>query len=290
MSAFSRLEARVVAPAVQRLLAIAPPIRPLPRLRSLLWCKGTLPGDLVGEFKASLVGLRYDDDIVRTGGSGPYETHLLQSTHPTTRRARYGLCYGRSRRPFYPTTVKPGTECCRPMPALHYRLMLAMWRATRHKLPARFASIPPDTLHIQSFEMGHRRDKMGYHTDSRPNPKRRDDSDYVIAQEQGSPVLLLNLGSDFMYWTVRIVDGGVIDRRMSLKDQVCIRLRDEELLAWLVEDDHAFKHGVWPPPDVREGMRWSVVCRWSSVRVVEHANEWPYRRVEGSVMEERVVM
>ena len=50
------------------------------------------------------------------------------------------------------------------------------------------------------------------------------------------------------------------------------------MLLWPERDDHTHKHGAWPPPDVREGTRWSVVFRWSNgVSEDRYDLEYPHR-------------
>ena len=129
----------------------------------------------------------------------------------------------------------------------------------------------------QAFDIK-RRDKMGFHTDSKPDPRRPDQQ---VSVEKGSPVLSLNVGEDFMFWTVPIVNGDVIDKKQKLayKEARGFRLVDGMGMLWPAVDDHAFKHGVWCCRDVKTGMRWSLVFRWSALPAERFRVEYPHRIV-----------
>ena len=131
---------------------------------------------------------------------------------------------------------------------------------------------------VQPFDLK-RRDKMGYHTDSKPLARAKHAE---VAQAQGAPVLTLNLYEDFMFWTIPIINGDVIDKkqRLDYKQQVCIRMSDGVSMMWPEADDHAFKHGVWPCPCMSDAsVRVSVVYRWSNPErpLQRFALEYPHR-------------
>lgn len=169
-------------------------------------------------------------------------------------------CRGGRLKSYASGTVQPGTQTARHVTPLYWTLNLHVWRAWWHHLPPAFQARPPDLIHLQPYCLS-RRDFMGYHTDTRRDPRRPEQQ---IAVEDGSPVLLLNLGSDFLYWTRELEPGTAVDPRQGAGRQTCIRLEDGQMLLWPERDDHTHKHGAWPPPDVREGTRWSVVFRWSN--------------------------
>jgi hypothetical protein len=135
-------------------------------------------------------------------------------------------------------------------------------------------------VHVQPFKKG---EKMNYHTDTRPNKKRKLDKQ-VLATQMFAPTLSLNLFDDFLFWSIPIVEGTVVDARQSLdyRSQRCIRLSDGMSMCWPMSDDHAFKHGVWPCPSMRDAaVRVSVVYRWSNPALVESFElEYPYRIVQ----------
>ena len=101
---------------------------------------------------------------------------------------------------------------------------------------------------MQFFDLS-KRQKMSYHTDSRPDKRK---PDQICGQEKGSPVITVNLHTDFYFWTVPIVDGDVINPKMKLDygDERAVILQDGVCMLWPECDDHKFKHAVKPPPDM----------------------------------------
>ena len=251
--------------------------KPLQHLESLILPASTLPAAILQQVVEDLPRVRPDDDVVRQGGCGPYSVHLNDSDYRSTRRTRMATCNHGKLKSYHSGTVKPGTESMQHIPPLYWRLNLHVWRAWWHHLPPTFQKRPPDLIHIQPYCL-QRRDFMAYHTDTKRDPRR---SQQQIAVEEHSPVLLLNVGTDFMYWTREIINGNSVDSRMSAGKQTCIRLEHGQMLMWAWRDDQLYKHGAWPPRDVREGMRWSIVFRWSNgVSEDFYDLEYPHRIIK----------
>ena len=84
-------------------------------------------------------------------------------------------------------------------------------------------------------------------------------------------MLSLSLFDDMNFWYHRdIRHTGGVQRAFTLSDGMA--------MMWPTLDDHLNKHGVWPLKGVREGMRVSLVFRWSS-RVAPFDPKPPYRIV-----------
>ena len=153
-------------------------------------------------------------------------------------------------------------------------------------LPTEYQELgPPDLAAVQAFEWWQH---MNYHCDQKRDRRR---PDQPIAQAEGSPVLSLNLFEDFLFWTVPIVNGDVIDKKQKLdtKQQMCIRMSDNMSMLWPKIDDDMFKHGVWSCPSNRPGggLRYSIVFRWSNPRSVERFDLAYPHRIVLSAIEER---
>lgn len=110
------------------------------------------------------------------------------------------------------------------------------------------------------------------------NPARRNPQDQTVSQATGSPTISLSLGEDFLFFFKEIIDADCIETQQQFKDSKCIRLSHGIILIWNAADDHKFKHGVWPPSEVRAGMRWSIVFRWSSLGADKYESSHPFRK------------
>ena len=121
---------------------------------------------------------------------------------------------------------------------------------------------------------------MGWHTDARPTPRRKDQDPQ---QAPGSPVLTLNLFEDFLFCTVPIKDGGLINKQMELvMDKVaCVLLKHGDAMIWPAVDDNSHTHSVAPPPGRKSAnrLRVSIVYRYSNPRRPkrQHESDYPYR-------------
>lgn len=141
-------------------------------LTSVMLPDGTLPAVLLTEVMQALVLQTPDDDIVRTGGSGSWETHLVETDYRSTRRTRMAACENGLLKSYVSGTVKPGSESMRHVTPLYFRLTLAVWRACWPWLPPECQVSPMDLIAIQPFCLA-RRDFMAYHTDSKPDRRRK---------------------------------------------------------------------------------------------------------------------
>jgi hypothetical protein len=85
-------------------------------------------------------------------------------------------------------------------------------RAHWPDLPPECQTRPPNTAHVQPFKF---KQKMNYHTDTRPNKKRKRKSE-VLAALESAPTLSINLFEDFLFWTIPISDGNAVDGKQTL--------------------------------------------------------------------------
>ena len=92
-------------------------------------------------------------------------------------------------------------------------------------------------------------------------------------------MLTINLFQKFNFWHVEIKEGDIMDKRMTLEDPDFFTLDDSYAMMWPQRDDHRFKHGVWPCPEARTGVRVSIVYRWSNpaLGLKRHVAEYPHR-------------
>ena len=228
--------------------------------------------------------LRIDDDIVHQNGlQGPW-VHLKDAGHPSCTRVRMSLCQDGCLNIYGPSAnQKPGTISARHMTPFWYEVCACLAASFQEEMPSEFQGLCPDMVTVQFFSGSA---FMGWHTDSRPTPGY---TNQIISQKPGSPVLSLNLFEDFLFCTVPIQDGGVVDKQMTLKhsEAHAILLKHGDVMMWPVEDDHSHKHSVRPPPacdQARFGppLRVSVVARFSNDARPKRrfAPEFPYRILE----------
>jgi hypothetical protein len=182
-----------------------------------------------------------------------------------------GLCHG-GMLPYYPVVGRAETATMRHATPTLYEAAVAVWRAFWHDLPPCAQDTPPDLICIQPFDAA-RGDKMDYHSDGVSRFE-----DQPIAMRRGAPVITLNLFADFNFWWRRC------HNFKKARVQRAIRLGDGMCMLWPWEDDTACRHGVWFPRGVREGLRVSVVFRWSSM-LAPFASVSPYRILVGSEAE-----
>ena len=199
------------------------------------------------------------------------QVHLKDTQYPSTRRVRMGLCHG-GMLPYYPVVGRAETATMRHATPTLYEAAVAVWRAFWHDLPPCAQDTPPDLICIQPFDAA-RGDKMDYHSDGVSRFE-----DQPIAMRRGAPVITLNLFADFNFWWRRC------HNFKKARVQRAIRLGDGMCMLWPWEDDTACRHGVWFPRGVREGLRVSVVFRWSSM-LAPFASVSPYRILVGSEAE-----
>jgi len=107
-----------------------------------------------------------------------------------------------------------------------------------------------------------------------------------VAQEQGSPVLSINLYNDFNYWVIPVIrrKDPVEGRGQTLdhSNEDCVTMDDGMAMLWPQRDDHEFQHGVWPvrksDGGSMEGVRVSIVFRWRWPGAEKrYSPEYPYR-------------
>ena len=177
------------------------------------------------------------------------QVHLNATDYKSTRRVRMGVCHN-GRLPFYSGVGRPETLTCRHVTPAVYEAGVALWRHWWHDLPACAQGEPPDMFAVQPFDM-ERGDFINYHSDGQSSYE-----DQTISMRIGAPVYTLNLFADFDFWH------HPMKKRHA---QRSVRLCDGMTYLWPWSDDQANKHGAWPPPCVRGGMRVSVVFRWSSL-------------------------
>ena len=239
-----------------------------------------LPPALLEAACAEIKSLRVDDDIVRKNGlNGPF-VRLCETEHPSCSRVRMSLCQDGYLN-FYPNGGywKPGTECSRHMTPVLFKVIACLAACFQDDMPAAFRGMVPDLLSVQYYRG---RANMGWHTDSRPDPRRQDQ---LVAQQPGSPVLSVNLFDDFLFCTVPIQDGDSVDKKMQLRhsEEQAILLKHGDAMMWPHEDDISHKHRVVPPPGKHIELRVSLVARFSNNAVSgrRFAPEFPYRVMEG---------
>lgn len=155
------------------------------------------------------------------------------------------------------------------------------------QLPARYQGLSPDLAAAQLFNL-QTRSKMSFHSDSWPGNGKPMDTE--IGQEQGAPIITLNLFFPFNFWVIPVVRGDAVDtkQRLDHRNEDCVTLADGDAMLWVQEDDHAFQHGVWPvrksDGGPMEGWRVSIVWRWRWPGAEKkYSLECPYRVIKGAV-------
>jgi alkylated DNA repair dioxygenase AlkB len=237
---------------------------------------GWLPSSLLQAVGAAVRSMQVDDDIVhRDGLHGPW-VPLAETQHPSCSRVRMSLCED-GRLNYYPNMVRPGTESARHMPPLFYELCAHLALCFQDVMEPAFRGRCPDLCAVQYFRG---RAAMGWHTDCRPDPRRKDQ---LLGQQPGSPVLSLNLFEDFLFCTVPIRDGDAVDKKMKLihNEEQAILLKHGDAMMWPASDDQTHKHRVVPPPGHLTTLRVSIVCRFSNDArpKLRFAPQFPYRIV-----------
>jgi hypothetical protein len=243
---------------------------------------------ILDRIKSYVNSIRPDMDQVRHQGTYGTYIPLLESEHPSAHRARHSLCHN-GWLGSYHSLEQPGTEAMRHMPPVLGELGDYLRQCFYNDLPERYQRRAPDLATVQIFDLK-RRTKMSYHSDSWPGNGKSMDTE--VAQEQGSPVLSVNLFHEFNYWTIPVmrfkdpVEGSNRWRqKLDTDNEDCVTMEDGTAMLWPQKEDHDFQHGVWPVPKrdggAMEGKRVSIVFRWRWPGAQKrYSLEYPYRVLE----------